>query len=416
MKLPNGGEFVTTRTRCRICGSRNLVLFLDLGETPLADAFVKKPDQPELYFPLRVVVCENCFLVQLIDIVDSDILFGDNYGFYTGASPSSIAYFEAYAKDVLARYPDQAKRFTLEIASNDGILLEHFKKAGCNVLGIDPAINVATEANNNGIPTLIRHFDHSTARYIMDKYGSASLILANNVVAHVDDLYDFMQGVKLVLDEDGLFIFECHYLPNLIFKNQSDNVYHEHRSFLALNPLKILFDRVGLKIIDATEMNTQGGSIRIMVVHKNSPAEMNEHTKWLMKREELLGLNKLETYMGFQARVDYNKQVLLEILLELKKQGKTIYGLGAPAKGNTPLNYGSIGTQYLDYLVDKTPYKIGKYSPGMHIPVIAAGSVSMPDYYLILPWNYLDGIMEREKKFRANGGKFIVPMPTPYII
>jgi len=409
----------SVRTTCRLCSNakdEHLLTdrILSLHISPLADRFPTDPNARETFFPLDVFICRNCKLVQLVDIVDDKDLFGTDYAFYTGASPSSIRYFDDYAREMLTRFPDQAK-FTVEIASNDGTLLKHFQAARKSVLGIDPAVNVVEEAMRNGVPTDMSAFSYETARQTVKAQGNAGLILANNVLAHVDNLHDFMAGVEHLLAPDGVFVFEVQYLPHLLFKNAFDHVYHEHRSYFSFLPLIKLLDQFGLRAFDVKEADTQGGSIRVYVDRGQRPVSMN--VVQLIASEHSLGLTKMETYQGFQERVDEIKTKLVALLKRLKAEGKTIYGFGASAKGNTLLNYCGIGPDLLDCVVDLTPYKIGKYTPGTHIPVKSPDQIDkQPDYYLVLVWNYLEGILDREQAFRKAGGKFIVPIPSPIVI
>lgn len=405
-------EQLFTRKSCRVCYNDDLTQLIDLGKTPLADAFVVDKNQKKPEFPLRVFACHKCGLVQLIDEVNSELLFGDDYAFYTGASPSSIAYFKEYAEHTLAQYDYLAKKGVLEIASNDGTLLKHFLEKGYPSLGIDPAKNVVEEANQNGIPTFCQFFNLATAQAIEQKFG---IIMANNVVAHVDDLHDFFSGIKEVLHEDGVFIFEAQYFPHLFFRNQFDNIYHEHRSFLAVRPIARLCASHGLQIVNIEEYDTQGGSIRVYIRHMRQGLQVNPIVNYMLGSELAWGFDTPETYKSFEGRIQYLKENLLSILHKIKKEGKVIYGYGASAKGNTLLNYCGITTDLLDCIVDKTPYKIGKYTPGTHIPV-QDDDTKHPDYYLLLVWNYLGGIIRREKDFLVKGGRFIVPIPMPIII
>ncbi|MEK7502620.1 MAG: class I SAM-dependent methyltransferase [Patescibacteria group bacterium] len=411
-------KLITIRKTCRLCRSRKLIDFVNLGNMPLADFFLKDPGVKEHKFPLIVKVCAKCFLVQLMGDVNSDLLFGQNYGFYTGGSPSSIDYFEKYAKSVMNRFPKESKNFIVEIASNDGTLLKPFVKNKYRALGVDPAKNVAKDANNNGVPTIASFFNKKLASNIVLKEKKAGVIIANNVIAHVDDLFDFMRGVKHLLDENGVFIFECQYFPYLLFNNQFDNIYHEHRSFFSLFPLMKLLRKFDLEAFDVEEHDTQGGSIRVFVAHKGK-RKVGKSLLRSLQNEKEFGINNMDTYLGFQTRVNYVKTKLNQILKSLKDENKTIAGYGASAKSGTLLNYCKVGKNYLDYIVDKTPYKCGLYSPGMHIPIISSEEESKkrakPDYYLLLVWNYAEKIIEREKNFQKNGGKFIIPIPTPSI-
>ena len=412
-------NLVKVRNKCRICDSKKLVSFISLTKTPLADLFVKNPKNKEHKFPLDVYVCTKCFLVQLVNEVNSDLLFGNHYAFYTGSSPSSIGYFEDYANSIMARFSKESKKLIVEIASNDGTLLKFFIDKGHDVIGIDPAKNVTKEANANGIPTITDFFNTKSALKLASSRDKAGIIIANNVIAHVEDLHDFVRGVKELLHEDGVFIFECQYFPYLLFNNQFDNIYHEHRSFFSLNPLIFLLKKFNLEAFDVEEHDTQGGSIRLFVAHKGK-RKIEQRLKKAIYNEEKMKIRDLNTYLGFQARVNYVKLKLNQILEDLKKQNKKIAGYGASAKSNTLLNYCGIGTNYLDYIVDKTPYKFGLYSPGMHIPVISPEQeikkYGRPDYYLLLVWNYAAGIIAREHEYIEKGGKFIIPIPTPHII
>ena len=406
------------RTACRICGNKKLFKFISLNKMPLADLFVKNRKKREHKFPLDVKVCSKCFLVQLIDEVNPDLLFSQDYAFYTGGSPSSIEYFENYANSIMKRFSKESKKFIVEIASNDGTLLKPFVKKKYKVLGIDPAKNVVEEANANGIPTITNFFNFKTANEINAKEGKAGIIIANNVVAHVRDLHNFMEGVKNLLDINGVFIFECQYFPYLLFNNQFDNIYHEHHSFFSLYPLIKLMKLYNLEAFDVEEHDTQGGSIRVFVSHKGK-RKIEKRLTNSLKNEVNMGITNIDTYLGFEARVNYIKIKLLQILKDLKAKNKVIAGYGASAKSNTLLNYCGIGTEYLDYIVDKTPYKYGLYSPGMHIKVISQEEEKTrkrkADYYLLLVWNYAEKIIAREEKFIKRGGKFIFPIPTPYI-
>ena len=414
-------SLVKTRNICAICGSSRLIQFLSLGETPLADAFVEREDleKPEAKFPLDVAVCEECNLVALLHAVDPKLLFGDSYAFYTSGSPQAVIHFREYAHTVMKRFPELAKKLTIDIASNDAVLLRPLKELGAKVLGVEPTKNVAIVAQAAGIDTIIDFFSNECAERILKDRGKAGLIIANNVLAHVDDVVGFVKSVKLLLEEDGVFIFEVQYFPNLLFKNQFDNVYHEHHSFFSLRPLVKLLEKVGLTIFDIQEVDTQGGSIRVFSGHVEKPRTIELIVNKMQQVEIEMGLNKIETYTGFASRVDRIKYDLINILEELKGQGKKIVGYGAPAKGNTLLNFCGISTQYVDYIIDKTFFKHGKFTPGMHIPVFPIEKIQEegpPDYYLLLVWNYASSILRQEDEFLRNGGKFIIPIPIPHIL
>lgn len=424
---------MTYRTTCRICPPGTdavgridpkdsprdirLIPFLDLGQTPLADSFVADPNAPEYTAPLRVGVCPSCWCVQLMDIVDDARLFGDEYAFFTGASPSSIAYFADYAAWVLDSFPKEANGLIVEIASNDGTLLAHFKRANRRVLGIEPAANTAKIAQDAGIETITRPFSLDLALQGMKNQPKAAIIIANNVLAHVDSLHDFVGGIACLLEDDGVALLEVQYLPELLAKNAFDHVYHEHRSYFSLRPLRWLLRLHYLEVVDVLRADTQGGSIRLVVrkdPYRKLPVVPAVEE---MDRSELaMGLDRAETYLGLQDIVETIRDELRIILKELRYHGKTIHGFGASAKGNTLLNFCRIGPDLLDCIVDTTPHKIGKYTPGTHIPVVAPGDRPEPDYYLLLVWNYLKGVLKREQAFRDAGGKFIVPVPEVRIL
>jgi len=416
MQRPNHTE----RTVCRICegewGQDNPILhpFANLGDHPLADRFPRSVNEQEPTYPLRVKVCDRCRLVQHTDIVDDAILFGNDYAFFTGASPSSIAYFKQYAQDVMSRYPDKLA-FVVEIAGNDGTLLKHFQKKAARVLNIEPATPPAEVAKAQGIPTLVKPFSLDTGR-VLSQEQEATLVIANNVVAHTDKLLDFLAGINALLSEDGVCIAEVQYLPHLLFNTAFDHLYHEHRSFFSLHALQKACWRVNLVIVDVEEADTQGGSIRVHVKKASSYPKPRPAVEAMLARERSLGLLDGRTYQGFQARVNYTCQKLVQQLQWLKMEGFTIQGFGASAKGNTLLNTAGIGPDLLDCIVDLTPYKIGTYAPGSKIPIKHPDEVEKPDYYLLLVWNYLEGVLERESAFREAGGRFIVPIPTPKII
>lgn len=401
------------RTKCRICGSKKLVDFCDLNTTPLADEFPIKKTQKEKQYPLIVKICSKCFLVQLVIDVDPKVLFGKSYAFYTMGSPSAVAHFKEYAATLKKELSTHSKGNVMEIASNDGTLLGEFNSKVR--IGVEPASDVAKYANEHGIKTLPRFFDTETAFKLLKDYGHFDLIMANNVLAHVENLHEFVRLTKNLLKKDGVFVFEVQYLPYLLFRNQFDHIYHEHRCYFSLYALSHLLADEGLKIVKAVDVDAQGGSLRVYACRNTSTRKADRSAVNLLEQEYELGLTNIKTYMGFQSRVDYIRIKLREMIDKLKKEGKTVIGYGASAKGNTLLNYCNIGSKDISCIVDRTPYKIGKYSPGKKLPIVL--SVGEPnDYYLLLVWNYLDGVLARERNYRKQGGKFIVPIPYPQIV
>lgn len=383
-------------TACRSCGSTDLRGFLDLGPSPLADAFPLPGDPPDPRYPLGLTVCRACWLVQNTETVPDDLLWTRDYGFYTGASPSSIAYFADYARWVKDTYGDLAGGLVVEIASNDGTLLRHFNDG----LGVEPSANVAQAALDAGVPTIIAPFGRAVAAGIAEK---ASIIIANNVVAHVADLDDFLGGVANLLHKRGVAIFEFQYVGDLIAGNQFDHVYHEHRSFFGLRSFAAALGRHGLSIQSYLHTPAQGGSLRVSVRRGGG------HAPW--SGEDWL--TRLFTYQSFGGRVRYIRERLLALIDDELAAGRTVAGYAASAKSTTLLNYCGIGTERLRSVVDLTPHKIGRLTPGTRIPIVAEDDV---DTYLLLAWNYLPGILKRERAFSDRGGQFIVPIPTPVIL
>lgn len=386
-----------TRDRCGSCGSNILDPFLDLGTTPLADAFPKSPDEWETFFPLGLVVCQKCWLVQNSYVVPDRLLYNEDYGFYTGASPSAVAYFKEYAAWANERFDPQ---FVVEIASNDGTLLRQFVAPGRRLLGVEPSINVAMDATETDTVTAL--FGRKVAADIDSGFGKPDLIIANNVVAHVSDLDDFLGGIADLLSADGTALIEFQYVADLLTGNQFDHVYHEHRSFFSISSLQAALRPHGLTIVDWWRTPAQGGSIRAVVKHGPSLV-IRYGEEWLQSPE---------AYTGFQGRVDHLRNGLWDLLWE----SGAVAGYGATAKSTTLLNYCDLTTDDLAYIEDLTPAKIGRYTPGTGIPIVAPGDEPRPDTYLLLAWNYLPSILRRERAFSEAGGKFLVPIPTPVLL
>lgn len=388
---------MAARTTCGSCGSTVLQPILDLGETPLADAFPKTPDEPEKFYPLGLCVCRDCWLVQNIEIVPDDELYNGDYGFYTGASPASLAYFADYAKWAIERFEPKV---VVEIASNDGTLLKPFADAGITTIGVEPSANVAAVANDRGLYTLVAPF----GRRVASDLPKADLVIANNVVAHVSDLDDFLGGIADLLAPKGHAVIEFQYVADLLLGNQFDHVYHEHRSYFSLASLRAALGRHLLCVTSWGRTPAQGGSIRAIVERGITP--FGRHgDRWL---------ETTSAYVGLQDRVDYLKLRLLELVDERRELGPVV-GYGATAKSTTLLNYCGID---LDWVEDLTPGKIGRYTPGTHAPIKAPPTApkDKPPTYLLLAWNYLPSILQREWLFSYRGGKFILPIPVPTLL
>ena len=404
---------LTRNSACRICRSKNLKKVISLGNTPLANSFLKKKDfTKEKSFPLEVYFCTNCHLSQLVDIVDKKVLFSDYVYFYS-KMPTASEHFTDYAKDIIKRFiKNKKKELVLEFGSNDGILLKAFQDFGCKkVLGIDPAKNITKVANKNGIPTIADFFTEKLAKKILKDKGKAKVIIANNTFAHINDLHDVMKAITILLEENGVFVFEAPYLVDMFENLAFDSIYHEHLSYFSLSPLKHLFAGYGMEIIDVEITKRQGNSIRVFTSYANTyPVSKNFYV--LLQKEKKMRLFDIKKYHALSKKIEQTKNKLQKILTTLTKKNLRIAAYGAPARGNTLLNYCQIDSHFLDFATEELPSKIGYYTPGAHIPVISIDKArtNPPDYYLMLAWDYKDAILEKEKVFRRTGGKFIIPV------
>jgi hypothetical protein len=412
-------DIIKKNSKCRICGSKKLKKFLSLGKTPLANSFLKKQAfNKEKYFPLEVYFCENCYLSQLVDIVDKEKLFSQYVYFYS-KMPTASQHFTTYTKDVIKRFVTNPKKeLVLEFGSNDGILLKAFKENGCvNVLGVDPAKNIAKVANENGIPTIADFFSEKLAKKVSKSHGKAKVIIANNTVAHINDLQDMMKGIVAVLDNNGVFIFEAPYLIDMFENLAFDSIYHEHLSYLSISPLVYLFKLYGMEIFDVEITQRQGQSIRVFV-SRSGQYQVTKNVGKLLSKEKKMGFDKIKSYRLLAQNVEKSKKKLQKLLTDLKKKKHTISAYGAPARGNTILNYCNIDNSLLDFATEELPSKIGFYTPGTHIPVISIEEARKkhPDFYLMLAWDYKDAILKKEKAFLKKGGKFIIPVENVKVI
>jgi methylation protein EvaC len=398
------------RSACGGCGGGRLWQFLDLGKTPLADRFPATADEPEEWYPLGAAVCEDCWLTQVTEVVPDGELFGAGYGFRTGSSPSAAEYFARWADWALGLFGERARQLTVEIACNDGTLLRHFAAAGCPVAGVEPS-GAARDAAAAGLPVLAEPFGWDVAGRIRDEHGPAGLVIACNVVAHVSDLFAFLSGIRRLTAPDGVAVIEFQYLPRLIAGGQIDHVYHEHRFFFTLDALARACEQAwGLTILAAEQVAAQGGSLRVIIGSgQPSPgvADLRESEKWLRDRS---------AYAGLQARAQFTRSELLSVLGGLRRQGTTVAGYGASAKSCTLLNFCDIGPGLVSHVEDVTPGKAGRVTPGTHIPITAPGDREPPGAYLLLAWNYLSGIIRRERAYLDGGGRLIVPVPVPVIL
>lgn len=411
---PTQASLCETNRRCRLCGKRLEHTFVDLGMSPLCESFLAADqlDSMEPFFPLHVQVCSNCFLVQLPKFVSPKRIFSE-YAYFSSYSTSWVEHAKAYCGMIKDRLGLGAKSLVVELASNDGYLLQHFLPLGVPVLGIEPAANVAKVAVEKGIPTRVAFFGVALARKLVAENMRADLIAGNNVLAQVPDLNDFVDGMRRLLKPEGVITLEFPHLQRLIEGNQFDTIYHEHFSYFSLITIEKLAARHSLKLIDVEELSTHGGSLRVYLAQQASRRQPSKSVAEMLIRERDIGFLNIGTYASFGERVRRTKRKLLEFLIEIKDEGKRVCGYGAPGKGNTLLNYCGIGVDFLDFTVDRNPYKHGRFTPGMHIPIrdVIAIDAARPDYVLILPWNLRDEIVRQMRHIADWGGKFVVPIP-----
>jgi 2-polyprenyl-3-methyl-5-hydroxy-6-metoxy-1,4-benzoquinol methylase len=406
--------------QCRFCEAPLSRTFADLGMSPLANSYVapEKADAMEPFYPLHALVCTKCWLVQLQMYQTGEDIFSD-YAYFSSYSDSWLAHAKAYTDKMRARFKLNASSQVIEIASNDGYLLQYFKEAGVPVLGVEPAKNVAEVAVAKGIPSVVKFFGETTARELVGKGIRADLLLGNNVLAHVPGLNDFVKGMKILLKPTGVITMEFPHLQRLVDECQFDTIYHEHFSYFSFITVEQVFARHGLTLFDVEELPTHGGSLRIYGRHsEDSSKPVSEQVITLREREKQLGYVGLDLYCSFADKVMATKRDILEFLIGAKRAGKTIVGYGAPAKGNTLLNYCGIRTDMISYTVDRSPYKQGHYLPGTRIPIHGPEKIreTKPDYVVILPWNLKDEIIKQMSHIREWGGQFVVFIPEVQVI
>lgn len=406
-----------TNVPCRSCGHTNQKVFLDLGRTPLADRLLteKQLQEEEPVFPLEVAFCPDCCMVQILETVPPEILFCDDYPYFSSFSDHLLKHNRDNVLDVIDRYGVGADNLVVELASNDGYLLKNYVEKGIPVQGIDPAEGPAKAAEEIGVPTLNTFFTLELAKEMAAKGTRADVIHANNVLAHVADTNGFVAGIYELLSDDGVAVIESPYCKDLIDHLEFDTIYHEHLLYLTVTGLDHLFRRHNLYLNDIKRTEIHGGSIRMFVQRKEN---VGKEVKDLLALEKEQGVDTLSYFEDFSSKVESFKTNLLELLQDLKQQGKRIAAYGAPAKGGTMINYVGIGTDLVEYTVDRNIHKQGKYMPGKHIPIHDPKKIleDMPDYVLILPWNFTDEILSQQAEYRKAGGKFIVPIPEPKIV
>jgi hypothetical protein len=403
------------RAKCRFCGAALSVIFVDLGMSPLCESFLPEDriNEMEPFYPLQVFVCGNCFLVQLREYVRPEDIFTE-YAYFSSYSESWLNHAKRYTDQVTHRFGLGANSLVIELASNDGYLLQYFLEKKIAALGIEPAANIAKVALEKDVPTLVRFFGTKLARELVASGRRPDLLLGNNVLAQVPDLNDFVEGMQILLKPGGVITMEFPHLLRLMDENQFDTIYHEHFSYFSFITAERIFAAHGLTLFDVEELPTHGGSLRIYACHTEEHARpVSAAVAELRRREENSGLGRVECYAAFGEKVKETKRKLLEFLIRARRQGKKIVGYGAPGKGNTLLNYCGIRTDFLDFTVDRNPYKQGKFLPGTHIPILPPEQLrsARPDYIFILPWNLKDEIIEQLSFVREWGGEFVVPIP-----
>lgn len=402
--------------KCRFCGTQLTDTVVDLGMSPLSNSYISAEElnAKEAFYPLHVYVCSECFLVQLEEFESPDAIFSD-YAYFSSYSDTWLTHARQYTQAMDRRFSITNEKLVVEIASNDGYLLQYFKDRGTTVLGIEPAVNVARVAIEKGIPTVIDFFGRRLAQKLKDDGVKADVLIGNNVLAHVPDINDFVAGMKILLQNDGIITMEFPHFLKLMQERQFDTIYHEHFSYLSFSTVENILDEHGLKVFDVEELSTHGGSLRVYACHcEFDEYSLTERVIGMREKEAEFGMKDIETYSRFAEKVKSLKFELLETLVALKKEGKTIVGYGAPAKGNTLLNYCGIRTDFIEYTVDRSLHKQGRFLPGTHIPIFDPEIIreTQPDYVLILPWNLKEEIMEQMSHIREWGGRFIVAIPS----
>ncbi len=416
----NAKEVVKIK-KCRICESTDLAEVIDLGNQPIPNGFLPKEQLKirEKTYPLHVSFCNNCSLMQLTYLVTPKIMF-DNYLYIPSASKTRLAHFKSLAEDVRGIAKLNDKSLVIDVGSNDGSLLTAFKNLGVRTLGIDPAENLVKVAQLSGIETVLGYFDSKLARKVVNKYGKAKAMCATNVIAHIPNLHEVLSGANILLEDYGIFLMQFPYSKDLLEKNLFDTIYHEHLSYFSVKSLLKLADKSNLEIFNIEKSDLDGGSLKVYWKKKsNKKQKINLlGINKILKEEEKYGLHTIDAYLKFTKRVERLKAQTVQKLKALKKSKKQIVGYGAAAKANVLLNYFGIDAKTIDYIVDSTPYKQGLYTPGSHIPIYSEDKIyeTRPDYVLIFAWNFSKEIMEKNKKYKNDGGKFIVIVPKVKII
>jgi len=402
--------------KCRFCKTELKHVFIDLVASPPSNSFLTEQqlNEPEVYYPLKLYVCHNCYLVQVDEYKKSDDIFNSDYAYFSSYSKTWVEHARQYVEMIILKLNLDQKSLVIEIASNDGYLLQHFKAKNIPCLGIEPTKNTAEVARKKGIETVTEFFGEKLARNLVAQGKTADLIIGNNVFAHVPDINDFVSGLKVVLSNDGVITLEFPHLLCLVSENQFDTIYHEHFSYLSFHTVQRIFKEHGLAIFDVEELSTHGGSLRVYASHdKNKMRHIQQGINVLLEKEKMAGMMGMDFYVNFQYKADSVKYGLLDFLLLQKKAGKKIVAYGAAAKGNTLLNYCGIKKGLIEFVVDASPHKQGKFLPGSHIPILSPEALTeqKPNYVMILPWNIKDEVMQQQSGIQEWGGKFFVAVP-----
>ncbi|MDB5988740.1 MAG: S-adenosyl-L-methionine (SAM)-dependent methyltransferase [Herbaspirillum sp.] len=411
-------QIIHQRTDCRACASPDLELVFALKPTPIGDDYVSRDRLGETQpsYPIDLYMCKQCGLAQIIDVIDSDVLYG-SYIYVTQSSFGLNSHFQSYAAHVVERCEVAPGSLVMDLGSNDGTLLQSFKELGMKVLGVEFAAHIAEQATANGIETIGKFFERDLAKQIVASHGHARVVTANNVFANIDDLRSWVDGINTLLAEDGIFIFESYYLADLIDNMVFDFIYHEHLSSFSVKPMQALFASVGLELVAIERVATKGGSLRYFVQRSGGPIANDGSVAKLLAEEESKGVYRRETYDAYAAKIDGLKQQTLQFLKQAKSEGKTIAGFGASITGTTLIYHFELG-QYLDYLVDDNLAKQGRYSPGLHLPVLPTSAIyeRKPDYVLVLAWRFADTFIQKNQAYLDQGGCFVVPVPALRIV
>jgi C-methyltransferase C-terminal domain/Putative zinc binding domain/Methyltransferase domain len=410
---------MSTQCVCRLCGVGLTETFVDLGMSPLCESYIAADalDQPEVFYPLDVRLCPSCLLVQLPAYVSGEDIFSD-YAYFSSYSDSWVAHAKRFADSMVERLGLNGDSLVTEVASNDGYLLQHFNALGIPILGVEPAKNVAEVAVSRGIRTVVEFLGSTTGGNIAERYGQADLVAANNVFAHVPDIRDFAAGLRALVKDTGLVTLEFPHLLRLMQRRQFDTIYHEHYSYLSLLTAGRTLATAGLSVVDVEELDTHGGSLRVHARPEDYAGEPTARVNEVLEEERLAGLHSLSGHTGFAREVLKIKSDLLDFLVNAAREGRSVVGYGAPGKGNTLLNHCGIREDLLEYTVDRSPAKQGKYLPGTHIPIYAPEHLAetQPDFILVLPWNLRDEISEHLEYARSWGARLVFPIPELEIV